>query len=73
MRLEFDVEGRSTALGTGDGGKRASGDQASPQIFFLAGGEILPGYTLRLLAEDSRVEYRIAPGEEQWTELTEVR
>lgn len=72
LRLELDIDGRGTSLGASDDGGRAR-DESAPQLFFLAGGEIRPGYTLRVLGEDSRVEYTIAPGEEEWTEVTERR
>lgn len=72
VRLELDVEGTGAALASGGDGDGA-GDGATPQILFLAGGEILPAYTVRVLAEGSGTEYSIAAGEEAWVELDEAR
>lgn len=72
LRLELEVEGADIGLGDDDAGDD-SGDGPVPQIYFLAGGEILPGYALHVLGEDSGAEYTIAPGEEQWIEVTETR
>lgn len=47
------------------------GERRRPHIFFLASGELLPDFTLRLSARDSDVEFTIAPGDEQWLELVE--
>lgn len=72
LRLELEVEGADIGLGDGaSGGEHEDGP--APQIYFLAGGEILPGYALHVLGEDSGAEYTIAPGEEQWIEVTETR
>lgn len=65
-----------TASGAGidddDGGEDGDDDgPPRPQVFFLAGGEIVPGFTIGLLAEDTDVEYRLTPGQETWLELTE--
>ena len=83
MRLEVDIDGLEVALGDGERATASAGagddtddgadgdDPPRPQIFFLAGGEIVPGFTIGLLAEDTEVEFRIAPGDERWLELTE--
>lgn len=73
IRLAVDVDGLEIALdaGVGDGG--AAGEPRRPQIFFLAGGEIMPGFSVRVLADDTGVEYEIAPGDERWLTLTEER
>lgn len=49
------------------------GEAVRPQIFFLAGGEIVPDFTIRILSEDTDTEYRIQPGDEQWLTLSEER
>lgn len=65
MRLEADLDGLEVSLtGAGDVERR-------PHIFFLASGEIIPDFTLRLSARDSEFVFTIAPGEEQWLELSE--
>lgn len=72
LRLELEVEG--TAIGLESAADdNGTADGPVPQIQFLAGGEILPGYALRILGEDSRTEYTIAAGEEKWLEITEAR
>lgn len=72
LRLELEVEGADIDIGAGADDERTENGPA-PQIYFLAGGEILPGYALHVLGEDSGAEYTIAPGEEQWIEITETR
>lgn len=69
IRLELDVDGTETALESANGTEKGP----VPQIYFLAGGEILPGYSLRVLGEDSKTEFTIAAGEEKWLEISESR
>jgi general secretion pathway protein H len=78
MRIQVDIDGLDIALqapsrGEGEAATAADDQPQGPQIFFLAGGEILPAFTIHLLAEESRVEYRIQPGDEQWLALSEHR
>lgn len=78
MRLEVDIDGLEVSLAD-DGDDETDtaaeddddDDPLRPQIFFLAGGEIVPGFAIGLVAEDTDVELRIGPGEETWLELTE--
>lgn len=72
LRLELDVEGAEAALESAGRDDDANGGTA-PQILFLAGGEILPDYTVRVLGEGSGTDYSIAAGEEAWVELGEAR
>ena len=79
MRLEVDIDGLEVSLA--DGGDAGGGEEPDaggdgddaprPQVFFLPGGEIVPGFSVGLLAEQSGVELRITPGEDTWLELTE--
>jgi len=78
MRIQVDIDGIDIALkapsqGEGDAATAADDQPQGPQIFFLAGGGLLPGFTIHLLAEESQVEYRIQPGDEQWLALSEHR
>jgi len=77
LRLSVDIDGLEISLTGGSSEDRSSGadsdngDDDGPQIFFLAGGEIVPGYTIRVTSEATRFEYVIQPGEEQWIQLSE--
>ena len=57
----------------GDGGDGDDGDAVRPQLFFLAGGEIVPDFAIHILSADTDTEYRIHPGDEQWLTLSEER
>lgn len=63
--------------GGGQGAEEADDDEdgeaVRPQIFFLAGGEIVPAFTIRILSADTDTEFRIAPGDEEWLALSEQR
>lgn len=56
-----------------DGDAEDDEEAVRPQIFFLAGGEIVPDFNIRILSEDTDTEYRIQPGDEQWLTLSEER
>jgi len=73
VRLELRIDDEQIALRAGEDGDADGEDDAAgrPQIFFLPGGEVMPGYTLYIHGEGSRREFRIAAGDEQWLELTE--
>ncbi len=77
LRLRVDIDGLEVSLTGGDsddsngGSDSGNGDDDGPQIFFLAGGEIVPRYTIRMTSEATRYEYVIEPGEEQWIQLSE--
>lgn len=70
LRLMLDLDGVAVDLGVETDATDAGGEHA-PQLYFLAGGEVLPGFTIRLVTDDSATEYRIAPGDERWFELIE--
>ena len=67
-RVEAAIDGVDIALDE----RAEDADERGPQIFFLASGEILPAFRLRLTAAETDAEYVIAPGEERWLELIEV-
>ncbi len=69
LRLEADVEGREIALGGGGDNEEDADDQ--PQIYFLAGGEVIPTFQLRLTSADTMTEYRVHPGERRWLALSQ--
>ncbi|MEX1080693.1 MAG: type II secretion system minor pseudopilin GspH [Halofilum sp. (in: g-proteobacteria)] len=69
QRLEVDVEGQDIVLG-GAGGEEADDAEHRPQIFFLAGGEVIPTFQLRLISADTMTEYRVHPGERRWLALS---
>ncbi len=77
VAVDVEIEGLDVELFGGDEG--AEDDDADdenavrPQIFFLAGGEILPDFRIRVLSADTDTEYRIQPGDEQWLTLSEER
>ena len=82
MSLSIDIDGLDVSLaGEGDEPDDAAGrdgespdaEALRPQIFFLPGGEIVPGFRITLLSDNTATEYRIAPGDEQWLQLTEHR
>ncbi len=86
MRLEVDVDGlevelaeldadagedAETGAGVREGNEADDEEPVRPQIFFLASGEILPGFSIRLIDDDVRTEYLIEPGTSRWLELSE--
>ncbi len=70
MFLRADLDGLEIEL-VDDEGEDDDDERRRPHIFFLASGELLPDFTLRLSGRDSDVEFTIAPGDEQWLELVE--
>lgn len=75
VRLDIRVEGTEIGLG---GGEDDDDDERAPQIYFLAGGEVLPDYELRILttedrAAEGRSDFLITAGDETWFELREDR
>lgn len=70
--LEVELAGGEKETKEGDG-DADDGDTVRPQIFFLAGGEIVPDYAIHILSADTYTGYHIQPGEQQWLELTEER
>lgn len=69
LRLEVDLEGREIAFGGGEDGP-AGDENERPQIFFLAGGEVIPQFTIRLISDATMTEYRVHPGAERWLALS---
>lgn len=75
--IDIEIDGMDVELF--GGGENAEDDNADdeeavrPQLFFLAGGEIVPGFSIRVLSADTDIEYRIQPGDEQWLTLSEQR
>lgn len=72
VELAVELEGVEVSL-EDDDGQENEDERPPPQIFFLSSGEILPPFRLRLGAADVDAEFAIAPGEEQWIELTDSR
>jgi len=80
IRIEVDLDGLDVSL-AGDGGddgptaddSATDEDGPRPQIFFLPGGEIMPGFAIHVLADATTDEYRVHPGDETWLALTEHR
>lgn len=70
MRLDVELDGIEIAL---DAETDSDEQRPRPQIYFLASGEILPDFRLRLTAEDTDIEFTIAPGDEQWLGLSDSR
>jgi general secretion pathway protein H len=81
--LEVELAGsRGDGGGTDNGpGAAAGGDsdeddgdeRQRPQIFFLAGGEIEPDFSIRVVGDGLRTEYLIEPGTREWLTLSEQR
>ncbi|MDZ7787750.1 MAG: type II secretion system minor pseudopilin GspH [Halofilum sp. (in: g-proteobacteria)] len=71
--LDVELFGADEPAEDGDGGDEDEEDAVRPQLFFLAGGEIVPDFSIRILSEDTDTEYRIHPGDEQWLTLSEER
>lgn len=77
VAIDVEIDGLDVELFGGD--EEAEDDDGDdeeavrPQIFFLAGGEIVPEFSIRILSEDTDIEYRIQPGDEQWLKLSEER
>ncbi len=69
VRLDVRVEGVEIELADRD--EEGDEDNGGPQILFLPGGEVMPDYTLYLLAPGSGFEVRIGPGEARWFEREE--
>ncbi len=72
LEVELFGDDETAAGENGDDGDDEE-EAVRPQIFFLAGGEIVPDFTIRILSEDTDTEYRIQPGDEQWLTLAEER
>lgn len=70
--LEVELFAEEDAGEDGDG-DRDDDEAVRPQLFFLAGGEIVPEFSIRILSADTDTEYRIEPGDEQWLTLSEER
>lgn len=78
VAIDVEIDGLEVELFSEDGGDEDGGDgddedAVRPQIFFLAGGEIVPEFSIRILSDDTDTEYRIQPGDEQWLTLSEER
>jgi len=73
VELSLDLEGIEVSLEPPEESEESEEDEggASPQLYFLASGEILPDFTLRLRADDTDAEFVIEPGDEQWLTLME--
>ncbi len=72
MAIDVEIDGLDVELFGGEGTAEEE-DAVRPQIFFLAGGEIVPEFSIRILSDDTDTEYRIQPGDEQWLTLSEQR
>lgn len=72
IQLDVRVEGTDVDLG-GDADDGEGGEGRAPQIHLLAGGEVMPDYELRVLADASRSDFVITAGDETWFELNEDR
>lgn len=83
MRVAVDIDGLEVELAGEedqesedapglDGGAGGDDDEQRPrpQVFFLPGGEIVPGFEIELIAEATDGVFVIGPGEETWLELT---
>lgn len=78
IALEVRIEDEEIALAQGRDDEEEDEDDAedarqSPQILFLAGGEVVPTYAIHVLGDDTDREYQITPGEETWFALAEER
>lgn len=74
IAIDVEIDGLDVELfGEDEEDEDDGGDDVRPQIFFLAGGEIVPDFSVRILSEDTDTEYRIQPGDEQWLKLSEKR
>lgn len=76
VAIDVEIDGLDVELFGGDDrdeDEEDDEDAVRPQIFFLAGGEIVPDFNIRVLSEDTDTEYRIHPGDEQWLTLSEER
>jgi general secretion pathway protein H len=71
--LDVELFGADEPAEDGDGGDEDQEDAERPQLFFLAGGEIVPDFSIHILSEDTDTEFRIHPGDEQWLTLSEER
>jgi general secretion pathway protein H len=71
--LDVELFGGGDEADDGDDDGDDDEEAVRPQIFFLAGGEIVPAFRVRVLSEDTDTEYRIEPGDEQWLTLVEER
>lgn len=69
IRIDVRLDGIEVSLGPADADREE--EQRRPQLFFLSSGEILPGFSLRLSAAETDAEFTIAPGEEQWLQLSD--
>jgi|AntRauTorcE11898_2_1112593.scaffolds.fasta_scaffold00538_7 general secretion pathway protein H len=69
--LDVELFGADDTAEDGDGGDEGDEEAVGPQLFFLAGGEIVPDFSIRILSADTDTEYRIHPGDEQWLTLSE--
>jgi len=71
VELSLDLDGIEVSLEPAE--KSGEDEQGpSPQLHFLASGEILPDFTLRLRADDTDAEFVIEPGDEEWLTLVEL-
>ncbi len=70
QRLEVDLEGQDIVLGRAGDEEEAERADHRPQIFFLAGGEVIPTFQLRLISAETMTEYRVHPSERRWLALS---
>lgn len=69
VHLEISIDGEEIEI---DMAEEDDDDESfRPHLYFLAGGEIMPGYTVYVYGEDTAMEFRIQPGDERWFELSE--
>ncbi|MDZ7828509.1 MAG: type II secretion system minor pseudopilin GspH [Halofilum sp. (in: g-proteobacteria)] len=72
VQLSLDLEGIEVSLDNEEDENDTEDERPPPQIYFLAGGEIVPPFQLRLRGEDTGAEFIIEPGDEKWLTLVEA-
>jgi len=73
VQLSLDLEGIEVSLEDDRDEDADDDERPPPQIYFPAGGEILPPFELRMRGDDTEVEFFITPGDEKWLQLTDSR
>lgn len=71
VQLSLDLEGIEVSLDDEGNEEETEDERPPPQIYFLAGGEIVPPFQLRLRGRDTEAEFIIEPGDEKWLTLAE--
>jgi general secretion pathway protein H len=71
VQLSLDLDGIEVSLDDDGDEEETEDERPPPQIYFLAGGEIVPPFQLRLRGDGTEVEFVIQPGDEEWLTLVE--